>query len=172
MIVEKNKALPEGEKIRVVSISAAPTPKNNNIWANGEKYIESVKKAKEAGILVLDCSDEHGFIGACGYDVNNPEDVTLCKTLAWGKKGLLVPMLYRTTAEVYSEGDFSYQYFGSGGLSSAIPYAAGVLAMGWEIRPELTADEIVQILFDTSYTDGDGNKFIYPAAFIDYLKNN
>lgn len=178
MIVEKNKSLPEGEKIRVVSISASPTPSYSEGWTNGQKYIESFERAKEAGILVLDCSSENGIIGACGYDFNNPEDVTLCRpgflqSNGWNnKKDILAPVSYRTTAEVYNEGDFSYQYTGEGGLSWGIPYAAGVLAMGWEVKPGLSADEMVQILRDTAYVDKDGFKYINPTAFIDYLKNN
>jgi len=81
-------------------------------------------------------------------------------------------MCYRTVAEALTEGVYSYTYQNYGGLSSAIPYAAGVLAMGWEIKPELTADEIVQILLDTAYAEKNGDRFIYPTAFIEYLKNN
>jgi len=44
--------------------------------------------------------------------------------------------------------------------------------MGWEVRPELTADETVKILIDTAHIYKDGNRFIYPTAFIEYLKNN
>jgi len=178
MIVEKNENLPSGEKIKVVSISAAPTPLNGSMWINGEKYLASVKKAQEAGILVLDCSDEFGIIGACGYDFDSPEDVTLCRpgfmnNQGWSIPGhILAPIWYRTTAEQYYEGDFSYFYSGNSGLSWAIPYAAGVLAMGWQVKPELTADEIVLILRDTAYVGSDGNKYIYPTAFIKYLQNN
>ena len=179
MIVEKNNTLADGEKIRVVSISAAPVP-SNNIWVNGEMYIESVRCAQEAGILVLDCSNEFGIIGACGYDFDNPEDVTLCKpgfiasqSQGWNDKtDILAPIWYRTVAEIYSEDDFSYAYEAQGGLSWGIPYAAGILALGWEIRPELTPDEIVQILSDTAYVGSGGNKYIYPTAFIEYLQNN
>lgn len=173
-IVETNKNLPAGEKIRVVSISGAPTPSNDG-WTNGEKYLESVTRAAEAGILVLDCSSENGRIGACGYNFDNPEDVSLCKpgflsSPGWSHKNdILAPVQYRTTAEEDSKGDFSYQYDGDGGLSWSIPYVAGVLAMGWEIKPELTADEIMDILFNTAYVDSDGNKYINPTAFIDYL---
>jgi len=174
--VETNKNLPDGEKIRVVSVSAAPS--GNTLFENGDKWIESVNRAQEAGILVLDCTNRFGIIGACGYDFNNPEDITLCKpgflsNSGWNLKNyILAPIWYRTVAEEYSKGDFSYAYSGESGLSWAIPYAAGVLSMGWEVKPELTPDEIVQILFDTAYVDGDGNKYIYPIAFIDYLQNN
>ncbi|MCL1859253.1 MAG: hypothetical protein FWF92_08470 [Oscillospiraceae bacterium] len=180
MIVEKNKTLPDGEKIRVVSISSAPTPSNTAIlWVNGEKYLDSVKQAQETGILVLDCSDENGIIDVCGYNFDKPDDITLCTpgylNGMWRddiSENLRAPVWYRTIAEVLNEGDFLYAYDGQGGLSWAIPYATGVLAMGWQVKPELTADEIVQILFDTAYVGKDGNKYIYPTAFIEYLKNN
>ncbi|MCL2517614.1 MAG: S8 family serine peptidase [Oscillospiraceae bacterium] len=174
-IVETNKTLPDSEKIRVVSISAAPTPTNPD-WTNGKIYLESVKRAKEAGILVLDCSQEHRIIGACGYDFSNPEEVTKCRSgflssPGWiNKTDILAPVNYRTSAEVYREGEFSYQYTGEGGLSWAMPYAAGVLAMGWQVKPELTADEIMQILRDTAYVDASGLKYINPLAFIEYIQ--
>jgi len=179
MVVEKNRTLPDNEKIKLVSISVAPTPLSSGdmtgrpAWINGERYLESVERARQSGILVLDASLENGIIGASGYDFDNPEDVTLCREIdaGWGKKEILAPILYRTSAEVNINGDYSYVYFNYGGVSSAIPWAAGVLALGWEIRPQLTADEIVQILFDTAYVNSDGNKFIYPAAFIEYLQN-
>jgi len=81
------------------------------------------------------------------------------------------PINYRTMAEIYGEGDYSYQYNGTGDLSWAIPYAAGVLAMGWQVRPELTADEMLRVLMETAYVDHEGYKFIFPAAFIEYLQN-
>ena len=176
MIIEKNKTLPEGEKIRVVSVSAAPTPQNDGVrgsWPNGEKYLESVERAREAGILVLDASVENGIIGGCEYsNRGDREDVALCSIFdpGWGKREILAPMMSRTAAEVYQEGDFLYSYSYNGGLSSAIPYAAGVLAMGWQIRPELTADEMLQALIDTAHIGKDGDKFIYPTAFIEYLQ--
>ena len=177
MIIEKNKILSSNEKIKLISISAAPTPLSDGIragWRNGEIYLESVERAKQAGILILDTSAENGIIGACAYDLENPEDVALClphDVPAWERK-ILAPIFHRTSAEVLTDGDFTYLYQANGGLSSAVPYAAGVLAMGWEIKPELTADEIVQILLDTAYVDRHGFKYIYPIAFIGHLQNN
>jgi serine protease AprX len=175
-IVETNKKLPDGEKIRVVSISSSPTPSNEQ-WTNGEKYLESVKRATDAGILVLDCS-ENGIIGPCGYDFDNPEDVSLCKPgflqyPDWNNKNdILVPVQYRTVAEEYDvKGYYSYLYYGDAGLSWGIPYAAGVLAMGWQVKPGLTPDEITDILFNTAYVDSNGYKYINPTAFIDQLSS-
>lgn len=177
-IVKTNKKLPDSEKIRVVSISASTTPSDPR-FKNGEKYLKSVKRAQDAGILVLDSSPEIGFVGSCEYDFYNPEDVTLCKPVDLSSlypfdinSDILVPVSYRTIAEEQARGDCLYQYDGQGGWSWAMPYTAGVLAMGWEVKPELTANEIKQILLDTAYVDSDGNKYINPTAFIDYLINN
>lgn len=177
-IVETNEKLSDDQKIRLVSLSAAPTPSDPR-FKNGEKYLESFKRAQEAGILVLDSSTENAFIGSCAYDFNNPEDVALCQPVDVSQlyphhinPDILAPVNYRTMAEEYVKGDCSYQYTGRGGWSWAIPYAAGVLAMGWEVKPELTANEIVQILLDTAYVDGKGNKYIDPIAFVGKLQNN
>ena len=176
MIVEKNKTLPESEKIKVASISATPTPladgyRDASQIVNGEKYLASYRRATESGILVLDASLENGIIGAARYDFSSPEDITLCQVVGYNDRAIFAPMAYRTTSAVHSEGDYSYQYMGFGGLSSAIPWAAGVLALGWQVSPELTADEILRILMETAYVDHEGYKFIFPAAFIDYLQN-
>ena len=175
MIVEKNKTLPDGEKIRIVCISISM--RDSEYYENTDRYIESVKNAKEAGILVLDYYyTENNIIGACKYDFNNPEDVTKCKPGylefdGWGNKtDILAPACYRTTAESIMVGVYAYTYTGNGGIIYSIPYAAGVFAMGWQVNPELTADEIVQILRDTAYVDASGYKYINPPAFIEYIQ--
>jgi hypothetical protein len=179
-IVETNKTLPEGEKIRVVSLSGSPTPSDPR-YINGEIYLESVERATKAGILVLDCSPENGIVGSCEYNLDSPEDVALCKFVNLSGNypfdinstvKILAPVNYRTTAEEYIKGEFSYMYTGQGGWSWAIPYAAGVLAMGWEVKAELAPEEMVQILFDTAYVGEDGHRYIHPAAFIEYLQSD
>jgi hypothetical protein len=81
-----------------------------------------------------------------------------------------VPTSYRTVAEEYTEGSPSYQYTGQGGLSWGIPYAAGVLALGWQVNPTLDYEKIVQILFETCSIANDGSNIINPIAFIDAIK--
>lgn len=138
-IIEENKKLPEGEKIRVVSVSAAlsgdgsPFTKNLNMWD------EAVLAAQDEGILVLDCrnNEKTGIIAPAFYDSENPNNVSMCtggyptSTYVIPSSHIGVPTSYRTVAEEYLEGLPSYQYCGQGGLSWGIPYAAGVLAMGW-----------------------------------------
>lgn len=177
-IIDENKKLPEDEKIRVVSVSAGPSGQDSPFTKNTEMWDEAVLAAQKEGILVLDCRDdeETGIIVPAFYDPENPEDVSMCTGGFPSSTGRVkstqigVPTSYRTVAEEYTEGSPSYQYTGEGGLSWGIPYAAGVLALGWQVNPDLDKDEIVQILFDTCSTANDGSNIINPAAFIEAVQ--
>jgi len=177
-IIEENKNLPASEKIRVVSVSAAPSSpnvrdKNQHMWGQARA------RAEAAGIMVLDCTNEYGFIGRCWYNARVPESVAQCspgsppnRELRFNPNAniILVPSSARTTAEDSDEGEFGYIYWGRGGLSWAIPYCAGVLAMGWQIRPELTSEQMRDLLFKSAYTKKNGAKIINPKRFIRLVK--
>ncbi len=85
-------------------------------------------------------------------------------------KCLYVPTCPRTTAEEYDEGKCTYAYWGQGGLSWAIPYAAGVLAIGWQVWPEATPEQMKELLFKSAYTNKNGAKIINPPRFINAVK--
>jgi hypothetical protein len=173
-IIKQNKKLPLSEKIRVVSVSAAPSnpnarDKNRHMWD------EACARAEADGIMVLDCTDDshRGFVGRCWYNARVPESVAQCNPWAPPNKdfqfnpgdvGILVPSCPRTTAE---DGDVpGYQYCSRGGLSWSIPYCAGVLAMGWQVNPELTPEQIRELLFKSAYKKKNGAKIINPKKFI------
>ncbi len=177
-IIDQNKALPAGQKIRAVSISAAPSGKGSPFRKNHKLYDEAVSAAQAEGILVLDCRTDTatGFIHPAFYDPADPEAVEKCKggfpdypsDISPGAIG--VPCSHRTVAEEYFAGEHSYQYTGSGGLSWGIPYAAGVLAIGWQVNPSLTNDEILDLLMETAYVDEQGSAFIDPQEFIEAVR--
>jgi subtilisin family serine protease len=176
-IVEQNRNLPASEKIRVVSVSAAPGLAGTPAEGNQKKWNAALARAQAEGILVLDCTPHNGFIGSCWLNSFNVEDVTLCTPGFPGQQShgftpdkLLAPTCPRTTAEQYNKNDFSYQYCGRGGLSWAIPYVAGVLAMGWQVNPDLTGDQMKRLLFDSAATTPAGAKIINPARFIAMVK--
>jgi hypothetical protein len=130
---------------------------------------------------VLDCTAHHCFIGPCFYDASDPENIAKCKPGFPSRAGLhapggpdtgriLVPCSPRTTAEEYRKGECGYQYCGQGGQSWAIPYCAGILALGWEARPELTGQQMRDLLFESAHKTADGWLIINPPEFIHRVK--
>ncbi len=176
-IIEKNAGLADGDKIRAVSVSAAPSgrgspfSKNNNLWEQARS------RALNEGILVLDCTTDYGFLSSCWCDPNDPESVAKCKPGFPGMTGryrsdkLLTPCSIRTTAEQYEKDKFSYQYTGRGGLSWGIPYATGVLALGWQVNPDFTAAQARELLFESAYSTANGQKIINPGRFLELVRN-
>lgn len=175
-IIEENKKLPSDQKIRIVSISAAPSGKGSPFNKNNEEWDKAYEEAKKEGILVIDCTDKTN-IGACYLDGSDREDPK-CYKGGFGKnnpakmdpKYLLAPVASRTTAETYKNGVYSYQYGGTCGLSWGIPYAVGTLALGWQIAPELSNEEIMNLFNDTATVNSEGSKIITPTAFVEAVK--
>lgn len=177
-IIEQNRALPEDEKIRVVSVSAAPEQ-----WLNRRQWEEAMAAAEAEGILVLDSYESAKaapVIGPAFGDPDDPEDVTKCKLGFpsapddfYSKRfaeTIFVPCSPRTTAQEYDTGIYLYTYWGEGGLSWGIPYAAGVLALGWQVNPELDAQTMMDLLLQSSYVNREGNHIIDPPAFVELVQ--
>jgi hypothetical protein len=179
-ILQTNACLPVRAKIRVISISSSPDGERvrPHLNPNGP-WPEARRRAEQAGVMVLDFARESAFIGPCEYDPAAPEDVSRCKPVLakdWPDffiGHLLVPVAPRTTAEEYEPGATGYQYCGVGGqtfryhgVSWAAPYCAGILALGWQIRPDLTPTQMRTLLFRSACTLSSGEKVIHPQEFI------
>ena len=175
-IIAENEKLPDRNKIRAISVSAIPSGidseyKNSNAWD------ASYKRAAEAGILVLDCSYEQGITVPCTYDLYDPDNVAKCIPNWTGPtdsphERINIPTRRTSATEQDADGNliFSYQYDGQGGISWTVPYLAGVLAMGWQINPELTNSQILDLVY-ASANDTDGPAgIINPKAFIEMVK--
>jgi subtilisin family serine protease len=176
-IVDENEKLPDGEKIRVVSVSAAPSGQGSPFTKNNDAWDVAYKRATEAGILVLDCTSERGITAPCYYDLDDPDNIAKCipgwpgiETSPMPDR-IYIPTSLRTTAEEYFRGDFSYQYTGRGGLSWSIPYLSGVLALGWQVRPDLTSSQLLDLLYNSAHVTDNGLKIINPGAFIDMVRH-
>jgi subtilase family protein len=175
-VVAQNRKLPLGARIRVVSVSAAPSGKGSPFTKNTEMWDEAVRRAEAEGILVLDCTEHRAVTGPCWLKGTNRDDPAGC---APGYPGIpnwptqnrvLCPASPRTTAEEYDEGEFGYMYSGRGGQSWTVPYAAGVLALGWQVRPELTAKQALDLLLKSAYQADSGARIINPRGFIRAVK--
>jgi serine protease AprX len=171
-IVAENRNLPAGQKIRAVSVSAAPSGAGTPFTKNNESWDLACARAGSENILVLDCTTHRGVVSTGYTSVNSPEDVSKAapgfpsgQSANCSPNHVCAPNSYRTQAEEYSQGDVSYQYMGQGGLSWSVPYAAGVLALGWQVRPELSGEQIWSLLVASSY-GVNGCNIINPAEFI------
>ena len=184
-LVTYNENARKDQRIRVVSVSAQPSGegsehKNQSLWD------QAVRRAKAKGILVLDGTWRHGFVSLCWLDPQNRESVEACTPgfrngpVEADAGHIHVPTQPRTVAEAYEGKSFGYAYGGGSrrsrrlmaknGYSATIPYAAGVLALGWQIRPDLTPAQIKKLLFASAHVHESGAKIIHPAAFIDLIR--
>lgn len=165
-ILEVNKTLPENKKIKFVSVSAAPGMAEmrnyNNLWN------EAVKKAQASGLCVVECTEGNRFVSA-GWIDNNKFYYGFphlpMKKMQQGQ--VHVPNSHRTIAESYDNKHFSYIYSGVGGLSWGIPYAVGILCLGQQLNPSLSANELKQILIDTAQ---ENNCIVNPQKFLEQVK--
>ena len=47
---------------------------------------------------------------------------------------------------------------------------AGVLAIGWQVNPELSAEQMKELLFESAYIKSNEAKIIDPRKFISLVK--
>jgi len=159
-VVEINKTLPEGQKIKVLSMSFG-------WWPQGKGY-ENIKaavdEAKAQGIFVISSNlpetDGMQFLGLGREPLSDPNQFeSYLPGLFWeedfytgklSKQMLLVPMDSRTTAS--QQGPEHYAFYRDGGLSWAIPYLAGMYALAVQVKPEITPEEFWKLTLETGQT--------------------
>jgi subtilisin family serine protease len=174
LIIEANRGLPPQERIRVVSVSAAPSGDGSPFELNTKSWDEAVRRAQRAGLLVLDCTTTYGFISPGYAAFEDPDNLAAFRS-GWpggpsaptprGK--LCAPTSFRTIAEEYLRGEYSYQYTCRGGLSWAIPYVAGACALAWQVNPNLSAAEMKALLLKSAYTTAGKARVIDPVALVE-----
>jgi hypothetical protein len=170
-VISQNRTRPEAERIRVVSVSAAPSGKGSPFTKNTALWDEAVARAEAAGMLVLDCTEERGIVGSCWFRGGDRGLPSACVPGYPGvparpdTKQVLAPTSPRTSAEQYADSDYGYVYWGRGGLSWAVPYVAGVLALGWQVRPQMSAAEAKELLLRTA-EPVEGGRIIHPEKFV------
>ena len=185
-IIEKNKSLSKDEQIRIVSVSEAPSATVGNTIPNGDLWEDAFNRARENGILVFDTKD---YFQCCYLDYNNVDDISKCflkESTITGLKDnqelfistkrdinsiydlICIPSGCRTFAEVNKPGEYSYCYQYPS-ESGTIPILSGILALGLQVNPDISNDELIQTLKDTCYTQNQGFKIINPKNFIQKL---
>ena len=187
-VLEINRSLPQGENIRVISISFGPTPD----ILGYQELADAIQAAGEEGILVLTVAPNRfypafPFLGMDREGLTDPNDPQAYSPAAWLAdqqpndldNTILVPMGGRTYAGCTGETDYEWSY--EGGMSWAVPWLAGFYALCCQAAPDCTMDQFFQAVQDTAsvkllHENGYGKycfgRIIDPAAVIEKLKTN
>lgn len=175
-IVEINRILPEGEKIRVISISLGIGGGMNGY----EKALTSVEKAKQEGIYTV-YVDSNPFKGLGREPLENADDInSYSKGKSWSSNRypynndkLLVPMDSRCTASPTGTDD--YVFYREGGISWTVPYAAGLYVLACQVNPDTTPEIFWKEALSTGETVSVNNedklgKIVNPAKLIEKIE--
>lgn len=185
-LMEMSAGLPEGKRIRVISISRGFRRTDNG----ADALMASIERAKRKGIMVLTTSTgdyyDFDFMGLGRDPMSDPDDISSYGPgLFWEKNFfggrtmdgmLMVPMDSRNTAS--HTGDSDYAFYRNGGLSWAVPYVAGLYALACQTDPAMTPERFFRAAMSTSRPlklARDGREHVLknlvsPAALLDALK--
>lgn len=175
-ILEINEGLPEGRKIRVITMQVGWV----SDWKGANEITAAIEEAKAAGIFVIS-SNLHPTYGlyfqGLGRDpLADPNQFGLYRPGLWWEKDffagqpseqhaglppdfysresmknmLLVPMDSRTTAS--PTGSEDYVFYREGGWSWSIPYLGGMYALAAQVRPEITPEGFWETALQTGRT--------------------
>jgi membrane protease YdiL (CAAX protease family) len=160
-IIELNQRLPEGQKIRVLSMSTGWQPG----YPGAEELDNAVEDAKAAGIFVISTVVERAygfkFDGLGRPELADPDRPERYEPgLSWAEQfyrgrwrmhdRLLVPKDSRTTAS--PTGNREYVFYRAGGLSWSIPYIAGVYALAAQVDRGITPQKFWNLAMQTGRT--------------------
>ena len=173
-LLEINSTLPADEKIRAVSIS-------HNVAKSGDvpalaRWTAAVAEVEESGIAVIysDLRTTHRIFtwGGCPpyLDRDNPANYRYAGGAGTFVKGhgkkIVLPGNFRSIGN--NRGGYSYT--GNGGWSWALPYFAGLAALGWSVDPSLTIDDIYRLVQKTRHVTSGGIQVVNPVGFIEAVE--
>ena len=172
-ILEINKELSDTEKIRIVSLSLGGL---NKAQEGGPEWQAALQEAKKQKVAVF-TTDDNIFTVSRKFAYANVDDNAVYTRGAywWPEERLsdyaeindvLFPSDYRVTAA--PNGDKDYVAYSNGGMSWAVPYAAGLYALGLQVLPGLTPELFWQIARETAmHTQVQGSSGeMYPARYL------
>ncbi|MGB7539280.1 MAG: S8 family serine peptidase [Anaerolineales bacterium] len=173
-IMDINQSLPEGRKIRVLSISIGWGPDAKGY----EEIMDAVRAANAAGIFVVTTSlevtnglslcplgrepladpDEFSSYEPGLFLVKDPNRRVFAQITILQNNCLWVTMDSRTTAE-YSGPD-DYVFSRAGGMSWSVPYVAGIYALAAQVQPDITPEQFWSLALSTGRTVWNGQTLI------------
>jgi hypothetical protein len=180
-VLEINEQLSQEDKIRVISVSVGYMPEMKGY----EELREAMRLAQEQGILVLTVATEDFYPGfylnfmARDYD-KDPDDpysyrfpnVEYMKDRAGM---IMVPAGSRAYASCLGSDD--YEFVQTSGASWAVPWCAGLYALCCQVKPDITPQEFIELMYETGMTiqiTQDGKTYRFgkiadPAAMLEQL---
>jgi hypothetical protein len=162
-IMKYNETAEDSKRIRVISISTSSFDDKPNF----DLWKRTLKKAQDAGILVVTCSDNFMDYGTLtlieGKDPDKPESY---------KGGgsdhvLLIPTRNKTIASF--RGINMYEYWRGVARSWAPPYIAGLAALAFQVNPDVQPATIVEQLVKTA-TNTKAGPIVNPPGFIEAVR--
>ncbi len=172
-LIKINKTLSKEKKIQIVGFSDGPDTREKNI----DEYKKAIKEAENNGIMVIDVSSSLNISPLeIKYpndknDANQYEVAHWFKSAAIGKDAFFVPTGGRTTATGHRNDVKHYAYWTDGGLSWAVPYVVGTIALGLQIDPDLTKEKAFEFLKQSQIPYRNGG-IINPEGFLKLVKQN
>jgi hypothetical protein len=170
-IIQFNEGKEKSEQIRILSVSKGFSPGEPNL----DRWKTLLEKAKQAGIYVIHCSKMGSGTG-CQYreDSDNPSNYKLGAFYKGGPiydepSTFFTPIDNRTMAS--PKGKDVYTFYISGGLSWGAPYIAGVVALGMQVNPDLSVDQIDKLLYGSGW-DFQRGKLINPIGFVEAARDD
>ena len=166
-VIKINASLPKQKHIRVVSLSFGGFRKAKNY----PRWEQVLKKAEAMGILVTTC-DQEAFLPYLNLELDftkDPDVEDSWRPTSWtskakpGAERLYAPGGNRTIASF--RGSDTYQLERTGGLSWTAPYFAGLAALVFQVRPELTVDQVKKLIRKTASQKSFG-KMVNPRKLI------
>lgn len=147
-LLEVNRRLPKEHGIRAISLSVGYGPGTPGY----EDFISAVKEAEAEGIFVAWCGSKQFPIRGLGLPPSANRDdfgayVVPQQLIGQSPLALFVPMDSRTTASPTGEND--YVFYGPGGSSWTVPYAAGAYALAAQVAPDITPERFWSLALKT-----------------------
>lgn len=166
-ILEQNKNVRSADKIRVVSVSLGMF----SSWPDAELWTTAVRRAAAEGVLVVTCDPAFYKLALLkrqpGQEPESPGGYVNQFGFGYSRNSLGVPVGNRATAS-YS-GPEDYVFWREGGMSWAVPYLAGVAALGFQTDPQLKPKDIPGLWIQTAFSTPTG-LVINPSRFIEAVR--
>jgi hypothetical protein len=173
-IIKSNEKVASNEKVKVVSCSTGYSTENPEPGLG--EWISVLKKAKEAGLFVVDAVGEQidiQFTGG-GSSENKDDPESYSSWLYQDEKNenlneIIVPSDHRTMASSYNK-EGQYMHDGRGGISWSVPYLAGLFALALQVNPNIKQEEITGIIKESAIINKKGLRIINPEGIIKLVK--